>query len=128
MTFFCSPRNFSIPSVATDKLDMTAIYSKWKFILLNRNQLFVILNHINSQNKTLFNLLSLCCLSAILKSRISQYFKPRRISCQNTILYPGKNAPLFPHYPGKNASLFPLLIWRESKAHHIHGTTGTLQR
>ena len=32
----------------TDKLDMTVIYSKWTFILLNclnRNRLFVILNH-----------------------------------------------------------------------------------
>ena len=56
VTFFCSPRNFSIRSVATDKLDMTAIYSKWKFILINRNRLFVILNHVNSLNKTLLQL------------------------------------------------------------------------
>ena len=43
-------------SVATDKLDMTEIYSKWAFILLKRNWLFVILNHVNSQNKTLLQL------------------------------------------------------------------------
>ena len=99
------------------KLHMTAIYSKWTFIFLNRNRLFVILNHVNSQNKTLFQLLSICCLSAILKSRISRCFKSRQISCQNTTLYPGKNAPLFPP-----------LFWWESKARHIHSTTGTPQR
>ena len=54
VTFFCSSRNLSIRSMATDKLDMTAIYYKWTFILLNRNLLFIII--------------SICCLSAILKS------------------------------------------------------------
>ena len=47
---------FSIRSVATDKLNKTAIFYKWTFILLNRNQLFVILNQVNSQNKTLLQL------------------------------------------------------------------------
>ena len=46
MTFFYSPRNFSIRSVATDKLDMTVIYSKWTSIL----------SLVNSQNRTLLQL------------------------------------------------------------------------
>ena len=50
VTFFSLPRIFSIRSVATDKLDRTAIYSKWTFILLIRNRLFVILNHIRCFN------------------------------------------------------------------------------
>ena len=42
--------------MATDKLDMPAIYSKWPFI--NRNRLLVILKRVNSQseNKTLLQL------------------------------------------------------------------------
>ena len=69
VTFFCSTRIFSIRSVATDKLNMTAIYSKWTFILLNRKRLFVILNQYTARIKHFFNLLSICFLSAILKSR-----------------------------------------------------------
>ena len=62
VTFFCSPRNFSIRSVATDKLNMTAIYSKWTIILRNRNRLFVILYHVNSSSEgsCLFNSSETC--------------------------------------------------------------------
>ena len=75
MTFFCSPQNFSIRSVATDKLDMTAIYSKWTFILLNRNRIFVILNHVSCDT-----------------SNPDEY----PVKTPHYILVkPGKNAPLF---------------------------------
>ena len=50
---------------------MTATYSKWTIILLNRNRLFVILNHVNSQTKSLLQLtLDLLSFSHI---EISQY-------------------------------------------------------
>ena len=92
--------------MATDKLHMQQS-------ILNGHSFFI-LNHVNSQNKTILQLtLDLLSFRHIeLKSSISRYFKSRQISCQNTTLYCGKTHRYFPCCFGRNQKpAYPRHYW-----------------